>query len=154
METPQRFISCIRRLSSEILGEIFVQCLPPHPYTQPDSKTVPVPVLPTRICKGWRKMALEHTSTVVFVPLDPRRTYPSFRNDRQELEASPLSCSRCLPLVGRQYSRRCWTLNSWSCCGSRLLLNINESPCSRLTLPIFRHRKISVSPRAGVSILR
>ncbi|KIJ15882.1 hypothetical protein PAXINDRAFT_11459 [Paxillus involutus ATCC 200175] len=55
MEAHQAFISCIRRLPPEILGEIFIQCLPPHPHIKPSSRAAPL--LLTRICRGWRQVA-------------------------------------------------------------------------------------------------
>ncbi|KIJ13172.1 hypothetical protein PAXINDRAFT_50824, partial [Paxillus involutus ATCC 200175] len=56
MKTHQGFISCIRRFPPEVLGEIFVQCLPGDTYIHPGPDTVPL--LLTGICKGWRQVAL------------------------------------------------------------------------------------------------
>ncbi|KIJ59388.1 hypothetical protein HYDPIDRAFT_118612 [Hydnomerulius pinastri MD-312] len=56
METHQGLIACIRRLPSEILGEIFMHCLPPDAHNEPNPNTAPL--LLTRICRPWRKVAL------------------------------------------------------------------------------------------------
>ena len=56
MRAHQGLISCIRRLPSEILGEIFVRCVPPEPYVEPD--TTAAPLLLLAVCRGWRRVAL------------------------------------------------------------------------------------------------
>lgn len=56
MQVHQGLISCIRRLPSELLGEIFLRCLPPQPHIEPDTTTAPLLLL--AVCRGWRKVAL------------------------------------------------------------------------------------------------
>ncbi|KAH0835908.1 hypothetical protein J3R83DRAFT_9804 [Lanmaoa asiatica] len=56
MLAHQRLVSCIRRLPPEILGEIFVRCLPPGTHTEPNTRTAPLLLL--GVCRGWRKVAL------------------------------------------------------------------------------------------------
>ncbi|KIK66079.1 hypothetical protein GYMLUDRAFT_158763, partial [Collybiopsis luxurians FD-317 M1] len=48
--------SPVRQLPTEILAEIFVQCLPSdYPVRDPSE----APLLLTRICRGWRRVALD-----------------------------------------------------------------------------------------------
>lgn len=56
MEAHQGLISCIRRLPSELLGEIFLRCLPPKPHIEPDA--INAPLLLLAVCRRWRKVAL------------------------------------------------------------------------------------------------
>jgi hypothetical protein len=56
MRAHQGLVSCIRRLPPEILSEIFVWCLPPETYIEPNTGTAPL--LLVGICRGWRKVAL------------------------------------------------------------------------------------------------
>ncbi|KAG8216749.1 hypothetical protein J3R82DRAFT_6964 [Butyriboletus roseoflavus] len=56
MEVHQGLVSCIRRLPTEILGEIFVRCLPPNTHIEPDIRTAPLLLM--GVCRGWRKVVL------------------------------------------------------------------------------------------------
>ena len=56
MQAHQGLVSCIRRLPAEILGEIFLRCLPPDPPVEPD--TTAAPLLLLAVCRRWRKVAL------------------------------------------------------------------------------------------------
>lgn len=55
-EAHRGLVSCIRRLPTEILGEIFVRCLPSETHVEPDTHTAPLLLL--GVCRGWRKVAL------------------------------------------------------------------------------------------------
>lgn len=56
MDAHLGLVSCIRRLPTEILGEIFVRCLPPEMHIEPDTCTAPLLLL--SVCRRWRKVAL------------------------------------------------------------------------------------------------
>ena len=54
MQIRQSF--SMRRLPPEILGEIFMQCLPPETYIEAGTRTAPLLLM--RVCRGWHKVAL------------------------------------------------------------------------------------------------
>lgn len=57
VDAHQNMLSPIRRVSPEILQQIFIQCLPSH--TKPAMHHSQAPVLLGRVCSRWRQIAIE-----------------------------------------------------------------------------------------------
>ncbi|EGO03772.1 hypothetical protein SERLA73DRAFT_83910, partial [Serpula lacrymans var. lacrymans S7.3] len=56
LRSHKTLVSAVRRLPAEIMGEIFIQCLPCEHYIRP--RVEDCPLLLTRVCRSWRTIAL------------------------------------------------------------------------------------------------
>ncbi|KAJ8095782.1 hypothetical protein PM082_022889 [Marasmius tenuissimus] len=106
-ERHRHLISTARRIPGELLGEIFVKCLPKK--TLPARSVKDAPLLLTTVCRSWRSVALRTprlwNSIHIFLPHPPgeflygEETFSNLMKGRQEGVRLWLERSGGLPLV-------------------------------------------------------
>jgi hypothetical protein len=89
LDAHKALASPIENLFPEILGEIFVACLPAHPGPRMSE----APLLLCRICSGWRKVALSTPLLWSFISVARRKDHPD-----EEIFKAWLTRSKACPL--------------------------------------------------------
>ncbi|KAG2109084.1 hypothetical protein BD769DRAFT_107518 [Suillus cothurnatus] len=81
MNLHEELVSDLSHLPTEILCQIFIQCLPQTDYMLPNSKSPPI--LLTRICRRWREITMDMPSLWCRLSMDIH--FATGRNWRQAI---------------------------------------------------------------------